>query len=79
MPAEKVTRVRTESGAGGIISHRGRHATHEEAIQEFRAYYVHQFDRAQRALRELERGEIRVFHERGIYSVRDSREVPADA
>lgn len=68
--SEKYTSVETPSGCLGLWGHVER----EDAIEQLRRFYQHEMD-AQRVLARIEAGEVRVFHQRGVYAPKNRHEV----
>jgi hypothetical protein len=70
--SEKVTEVRTDSGAA--IADNG-HLPHADAVARLRRYLEHELRVAQDGLADIEAGKVHVFHQRGVHVVHNRREV----
>jgi hypothetical protein len=51
------------------------YVTYSEAVEVARKYYEHTLGEAQAALAALDRGDVKVFHQRGITRARNRLEV----
>lgn len=70
--SEKFTAVEIPETSGyGIWGHQD----YEKAISLTRQHFERQLEEAQRALAAIRRGDVRVFHQRGVQVATDRREV----
>ncbi len=70
--AYKMTRVHIPLTPG--YTARG-HVTYQEAIDQAKLHYESQLFLAERALAAIRAGNVRVFHQTGIYRVHNRKEV----
>jgi hypothetical protein len=63
--------------AGPIGFHERGHVGRDEVIATLKRYLEHELEEMTKGLAAIEAGEVRVFHQRGIYAVKDRREVTA--
>ena len=62
--------------AGGVGIQLYGHLDRDEAVSQFRRCYERRAEEARGALAALEAGEEVVYHQRGVWAIRDRREVP---
>jgi hypothetical protein len=70
--SEKFTSVRI--GDAPAYATRG-HVSYSDALAEARQYYESQLAQAASALAAIRHGNVRVFHQTGIYRVRNRKEI----
>lgn len=56
------------------VGERG-HVAPEIAIEQLRQYAEHQLHEAQQTLQAIDEGHVNVYHQTGIYSVHDRRQI----